>query len=392
MEDLELEGRRIQKHTAYEIEDEYENLLMEYRRKYMYRITDIIQQQIRGIPDYRIEEWVEEYLISEIRSSGRRQNNRIVSDLEDNFETLINNSTQNLDMHYSRYTENLNEIIRSSRKNSLEDISLDFINIASRRIEQYYDCFYGLVDRNFERALENIKYELRPIIKRLNEQFQEEYQTMIRVTLKNNQNKMDNWIIEAKEKDEPIPEEYIAQAAKMLEYNDFELLREENKLYARDKKTKKVHELKYDKQYKQFNTESSIGMQIIDGSMVSVNIDEDLLLVDNQISLEISDVPRMDIIKVSQGLDGYDFYFNNQKITDKEEIVKLIQAIQKKCPGYYNKQLQDPEFAQLIPEQLQEIVDEKENPYVFNEEILPGKTLGEKISYLKESRTQQKRR
>ena len=385
MENLELKGKQIQNHTAYEIEDEYQSLLIEYRRKYMHRIIDIIQEQIRGIPEHRIEEWIEEYLIGELKMTGARQNNQIASSLYTNFETMIRNSNQSLDMRYSKYIENLNEIGRKSHNDSIEDITQDFINIVIRRIEQYYDCFYGISDRNFENALENIKYELRPNIRRVSEEFQEEYQSMIKVALKNNQNKMEGWVLESKEKNTSIPEECLEQAERMLEYHDFELLRKENGLYIRNKDNNQVYEFTYNPEFKLFNSQSGLGIQIINGSMVGLNIDKDLVLVDNQTSLEISDMDRLAIIKVCPSQRGYDFYLDNKKIVDQEKINKIIQFIKIKCPGYYNKLLKDPDFAQLIQTQTNEISEEKTN--IINEPT--ETTLSE---YLELEKTSSKKR
>lgn len=51
MEDLRRDGMRIQNNTVINIEDEYVNLVREYKNKLFINIIDIVQENMRGISE-----------------------------------------------------------------------------------------------------------------------------------------------------------------------------------------------------------------------------------------------------------------------------------------------------------------------------------------------------
>lgn len=51
MEDLRRDGMRIQNNTVVNIEDEYVNLVREYKNKLFINVIDIVEENMRGIPE-----------------------------------------------------------------------------------------------------------------------------------------------------------------------------------------------------------------------------------------------------------------------------------------------------------------------------------------------------
>lgn len=366
IQNFKKEGIRIQNNTAEEISEEYRNLLFEYQKKYFNQIISIVQQQIRGIPEYRMEEWIIDYLISDIKSEGNKEIRRMHAKLESEFETMTRNIQQNksLSMSQEQYSESLNSIVRRSDHDWLFDISSEFIKQFKRKIENYYDVFHGISEYNFQRALDNMEIELKVILRKVNQQFIEEYQQILKKTINNNIQKINKNLENISIEEEKISEEYINSLNKILGYNDYELINENGKLYAKSNETGNVVELIYDS----FNQvikakDGSVGIQIKDDKMISIDKTSNTTMIVEPLSLELSNLKRQFKINVKHGLIGYDFCYGDKKVTDLGEIAAIIDSIKSKTPKYYEELLSNKEFQELITK-LEQYEKEHEEIYV----------------------------
>lgn len=357
MNQFQTEGRRINQNAIEEIREEYRSLLNEYRRQYIHQITYIVDCHIRGISDSKMEDWIEDYLISEMRTLGNHQIRQIESHIDSSFYALSSQNT-NIARKFQEYQEELQMLLRRNNSHLLEDINQNFIRLFTRKIEHYFDAFYGISNQNFYHNLEKIQEELKRSLSKKSAEFFEEYQNIIKITIKNSINKMNDKIEEISERNHDIPEEYINSAVKILGYSSYELVRENEKLYAKNNLNQLVIELKYNPEENIIiSTDKSMAIQVRDDYRMLFDKNTDTAMVDYGLNFEISSANRKDIIKIVEGLGTISFYKNNQEITELKEIGTILQTLEAKAPGYYDKLCRDSDFrkmfAQVTLEQTQ---------------------------------------
>lgn len=356
MEDFKSEGIRIQNQTIEQISEEYRDLLISYQRKKFNQINEIVTYEIRGVPETRIEEWIDDYLIGDIKSFGNRNIDRLSMSIDDNFQALLRNIkfNQETEKSFKQYLEDLKNIVKKENLTDLNGISDIFRKKFLRKIENYYEAFYGISDRNFNRTKENIDKNLKIYLRKLNQQFIEEYQEIVKKSIIKNAKKTKENIDELQQQDklqqqEKLSEEQIVRISKIVEYNNYELIRENDKLYIYNPETKEPTELLYDKQNEIFYTKDrKIGIKITDKYIFSIDIKKNTTILDDGISLEIASIDRKNIVKISQGIVGYDFYINNKQVLTTQEILSVIEIIKQTSPVYYNKLLKSQEFIEII--------------------------------------------
>lgn len=342
---------RIRNHTIEEIQEEYIKLIHEYQRKYFNQIIDVIQSEIRGIRESKMEEWIQEYLINDIRSKGHHQIDKITAHIEPSLDRIANsiNNGQNVNREFKQYLEELVNVTRRINTEWLETLSSEFIKQIKIKIENYYDVFYGIDNNRFYRSLDEIEYNLKSTIKRINNQFEEEYKNIYKVAFKTQMNKIKNSIDSAEKQQESISQEHLNQASKMLMYNNYRLIQQDGKLYAKHNETEEVIELIYDKNNHMLLTkDQNMGIRITDKGTVSVNKKADSILIYTGFGLEVSNLKGSNIIKVTPGFIGYQFYQNNQEVTDLKAIEEITSIIKSKSPGYYIELIKDPEFKEVL--------------------------------------------
>jgi len=351
MEEFRRQGQIVQEKTIEQITEEYRYLLMEYRKKYFYQIIDAIQSHLRGIPEHRLEEWIEDYLISDMKSTGFHQINKMQSSLETEFDSMYRsiNPNTNINLTIELYSESLNQIARRSNLEWLEDISKEFIKQITRKIEYYNISFLGIDDRALEKIMENIEYELRGTLRKINNQFQDEYQDILRKAMKNNSEEINNKIQTISTKNNEIPKEYISRLERILGYNGYKLIQDNEKLYVQDKETKNTIELIYDSRYNVVKTaDDSLGIHIKDNQLGIVDQNKNTIIVTKPLEYEMSNIQGQFRIKVTQGFIGYDFYYGGKLVTDLGEISAIIDSIKSKAPGYYEELLKDKDFQEIL--------------------------------------------
>lgn len=342
---------RIRNHTIEEIQEEYIKLIHEYQRKYFNQIIDTIQSEIRGIRESKMEEWIQEYLINDIRSRGHHQIDKITAHIEPSLDRIANsiNNGQNVNREFKQYLEELVNITRRINTEWLETLSSEFIKQIKIKIENYYDVFYGIDNNRFYRSLDEIGYNLKSTIKRINNQFEEEYKNIYKVAFKNQMNKIKNSIDAAEKQQENISQEHLNRASKMLMYNNYKLVQQDGKLYAKHNETEETIELIYDKNNHMLLTkDQNIGIRITDKGTVSVNKKADSILIYTGFGLEISNLKCSNVVKVIPSFIGYQFFQNSQEITDTKSLEEITSIIKSKSPGYYMELIKDPEFREVL--------------------------------------------
>lgn len=350
IEEFRRKGRIIQERTTEEITEEYRILITEYRKKYFYQIIETIQSYLRGIPEYRIEEWIEEYLISEMKSEGYRQFNKMHDSLETEFDSMYRSfsSNRNIPRNIELYEESLNAIVRRTTPEWLEDLSTEFIQQITRKIEYYNMSFLGIDDRTLYRNIENISFELKGTLRRINNQFQEEYAQMIKSEIKKNTREIENNMHSIKINNQEIPQEYISNIQRILNYQGYRLIKHNDKTYIQDKTTQEMFEVTYDSNYNVIKTTNgNLGIKIQGDSTTIVDINKNNMMSRDMINFEMSNSKRQFRIKITQGFVGYEFEYGNKKITDLAQISAIIDSIKTKVPSYYEELLKDKDFQQL---------------------------------------------
>lgn len=348
MEDFKRQGMRIGRNTIEGIREEYISLVNYYRRVFNTYVIDAINGQIRGISESKVEDWIEDYFISEIKSEGLRQINRLESELENNFNSMSRSINSNASRNIELYQESLNKIAKRDNSDWIYSIVNEFIKEICKKIEYYYDAFYGISNQNFYRNLDNIKSELKQKLNRATSQFLEEYRQILKQEFRKHNEKIEEQYEEYKNNNQTISEEYINKASTMLGYNGYELIRTGNKLYARNKKTQKVVELVYEKNSQTLVAkDNQMAIQVKEQYMFILDKMTDTAMIERGITFEISDIDRKNITKIVQGKTYIRFYQNDKEITELQELSTIIKNIESKYPGYYQQLCQNINFLKL---------------------------------------------
>ena len=234
MDNLKKEGKLIHQQSIKNIREEYDNLLKNYSSKVINQIVDLVYEEMRGIPEYKIEYWINEYLMSDIKGLGNSQISKVQEILDTLLNSLILKSHQNKDSQFNLdvYTQNVNMMMQELSGEWILEISDSFVKQFRRKIENYYDVFSGISDYRFERALENIELELKSILVKTNRVFCSDYHEIFRLQFKQNVQKIGNCItgdnleeVKVSQKDVDIE-----SLKKILDYNNYELIDKNGKL------------------------------------------------------------------------------------------------------------------------------------------------------------------
>lgn len=372
IEEFRKDGMIIQEYTTENIKEEYRTLLTEYRKKYFYQIIDTIQSHLRGISEYHIEEWIEEFLISNMKSEGYRQFNKMHASLETEFDSMYRsiNANTNIERTIEEYQESLNYITRRTNLDWLEDLSKEFIQELKRKIEYYSISFLGLDDRMLERTIQNMASELNGTIRRVNHQFEEEYQQIMKNAIKKNCEDIASKMQSINLKNNKIPKEYFGHLEQILNYNGYQLLEENEELYIQDKTTQKIHAVTFDSRNNVIkNADETFGIQITGDRLTLLDIPKNTVISRDSISFEMSNLKREFRINITQGFIGYEFEYGGKKVTNLTEISAIIDSIKTKVPSYYEELLKEKDFQELMVKIEQHEKD--------NEEIYVDKTTNQ---------------
>lgn len=366
IEEFKRKGRIINEHTVEDLTEEYQKLLDSYRQKYINQIIEVVQEYLRGIPESYLEQWIEENLISNAKSTGTRQIAKIYESLAPEFDALLRHiqTNANTDQNIKEYKDGLNYIMRRQGLGWLEDLRMEFIRTLQRKIDNYNFAFMGIDDRRLENALDNISSELKSAIRRLDNRFEEEYQELMARVMKNNATKIYDNLQQLNNQKQEIPKHYFALVNRALEYNGYQLIEENEKLYIKEKQSNQVVELVYDSQTDIFKAyDNSLGIKIQGDLVLLVDRNKNTRMITDSMMLETANLKGDFKIKISRSFTGFEFEYGGQKITNLTEISAIVHAVKSKLPGYYEELLQNKDFQELIS-QLEEHDKQQEEIYL----------------------------
>lgn len=340
MEDFKISGRKIQARTIEEIEVEYNYLLRQYENKIISIIVDIIYEQKRAfpcsIPESKIEEWVDEYLIVELRSKGRRKFEEIYYRLIESFSYIEKNieNYPSKEKLFEKYEESI-EIVRTSIKNSwIEDYFEEFIRNFVRKTEYYFDAFMGINDARFYDNITELKSSIKHKLSTKLKMFCAEYNAMIKNAFENNKKQMNIKIesIDFQQNEEKKFEKY----KRIMLVNNFELIQEKGITYSINKTTGQKYELELDKQKNVLNLKNSMISFIIDSPReLYSNKEENKIVCLAGMSILVANSLTPNGYKIEMGTQEYEFYQGNTKCTSPEQIAIIISKLQKDVPIYF---------------------------------------------------------
>lgn len=386
MDELKRRLNQIQNNTTELIKDEYKSLLKHYYSRFSTRIKDTIQEEIIGISEYKLDDWIEEMLIDEIRIAGINKINKIHDVLEENALAVERELElgKNADNLLEAYEEIVSRIARRDDSEWLDEIINDFRRQITKKLLYYCDPFNGISQHNIESKIDNISYELRSRLRKLASDFIEEYKQMLKIELNKNIKQVRK-IIDELYVEKTLTEEELEEFTQKLDYSGYKLIQEDNKLYAENIKTGKIVELKYNKRHKTLSSvDNSLGFQITKQQYQSVDMNTKRVVIVNDTSVITCDTNKKFQTAIVQKIEGYEFYYGYKKVTSMDEISIVIEKIKEQCPQYYNKLLDDPIFKEIVDktkiyeEETREIyLDEQDGKVKINQKT--KKTVLEKL-------------
>lgn len=347
MEELRRKGYSIQNNTSEEIEERYNYLVKKYFNIFINQVTNIIQSEMLGVPDYRIAEWVEHYLISELKINGRKQSAKINDMLIELYNSM--NAKTNLNTNTSfltkQYQENLSEFTRRINSDWLIEIINELKREILRKLEYYYDPFNGVLEstnKNFYSSLENISYGLNSKLTRQAENFTEEYKEILRIEFNKNITKIVQNLENKKHAD--LLKKYMPFTQlfnyKFEQFNDI--------ILAIKKNEDKIQELRYNQENQYLsNSDESLVFMTHDNIYLLLNKENDSIIAVSPKIVQISDINDNQKLELKRTEKEYIFSNNSIPISNENEIAKIISIVKNEIPGYYNILMSDTKFQDI---------------------------------------------
>ena len=127
--------------TEKRIESIYAELLHENRNRILGSLTEAVENNVRGIPDYKVEEWIEYFLIENLQYYGIQKNKELETKLENEFNQLcieLTNGIGEQSTLLDEFKRNLNTSINQIDISEFDEIINEFIKNFTTRLE----CFF----------------------------------------------------------------------------------------------------------------------------------------------------------------------------------------------------------------------------------------------------------
>jgi len=362
MDDFRRNTRKLQDNTIESIEDEYRSLLNFYRNRFSMCIKDIIEEEFRGIPESKMDDWIEEMLIDEIRRTGIHQIRKMHNFLEENNNDVIRGISSGSDSNrlLSEYENQLNRYSQRDDSGWLEEIIMEFRYSLINKLSYYCDVFNGISESNIENKIDSIGYEIKPRLMKVAMIFMDEYKQIIKKEFNKNINKMQQ-NVEQFQIVEKIPENVKEEFAESLKYSGYDLIEENTKLYVVEIKTGNKFEVRYNEKNNILSSlDDSLVFQITKDYYQSINLESNKIIVINNNSFQTCNKNKKYHLAILQKEDGYEFYYGGKKVTDIVEIDIIIDRLKHISPEYYNKLLNDPSFGKIVDDAKKHDEDSKE--------------------------------
>ena len=355
MNEYYYELNKIQNKTLYNIEDEYKYLINQYRKKVMSRLENCVEETFLGIPDYKIEEWLEEFFIEEFKTIEKRSFEKL-EDLMNEYKNIISRGMEEgreFERLIYEYSEEIKDNLKKHNLDNIEGLIGIFSRQFGNKLTYYLELFKGISGCNIDSKIDDLKYSIKNRMNFIMNEYYEEYNFMIF-------NQLNKHITEIKEtfheikKEESIPEEILNEFLEKMIYNDYKLIVSNNKMYIRDLKTLELLELNYKKEndhrFELATKEKDISFNLINGDYIYFNKNKKNIISINDSSFESSNLGMKYNIKITKTPKGYEFKYQEKLIEDITQIEVIISKIREICPKYYVELMQNAEIVQIINE------------------------------------------
>lgn len=347
------EKHRKSKSTLYNglevIKDKYISLVNELSKEYKNKIINIVEEKISSMPREKIEQIVEEYLLNDLKTTGLRHINQKAAEYEYALENLskMNNSSQNIQSSLNIFESDMDVLINKDKLNLLDNVNNEFRKTINNKIRNYYDVFYGINDYRFDRALDDINYDLKSELNRLGIKLEEQYKEIVKQTMK-------NVAIQVKtnyNNKSSLKEEEIILFEQIANYNGYHLKEENNNYYAvNDKEKHKLNLTDQNGQSVLVTDKRDLAFKLGDNFIVSANKVKDMMIVIQPNKFYMCKMNRENSIIIDNDIEGLKIYYNNEEITEEKKQLEVLEEIKNKCPAYYEEILNNSKFNTLKEE------------------------------------------
>lgn len=303
---------------------------------------------MRGIPEQKIEEWIEDYLLSNLKTFGLREINKVEYYLEDAFRKSMNKlqSNNKTEKVVELYQEQIDGIKFELNNRWLDEIVNEFQHEFPRKIMHYYAAFYGISDQRFERSLDNIVDEVRRVLNRRFENFLEEYHFIINNELKNNISTMGNKFYEFEKKNVDKDKQYN-EILNLLGMLGFNLYKVNDKYFVRNDKTGEFTSMEFDENLLKAKDGSRFAFMVSDNQYSYMDEKTDIMLILTDKKMEMTNMAMKDKLSMVEDIDGLKFYSNDVQLNDNDAYNKILLVLKEKVPVYYDNLLTNLEFRTL---------------------------------------------
>ena len=158
--------------------------IVENKKRITNSLIDSIQENIKGIPENRIEGMIDDYFIDELKA----EINKLIKAFMKRIEPVIMTRQDSPEI----LEQELMTEYKSINLSSFEDLPLAASRQITNRIANYFECFRGFVGGRIDDALYNIRNDIKSRINFFMYNLLEEIVREVGKAMKKIPNKMDN--------------------------------------------------------------------------------------------------------------------------------------------------------------------------------------------------------
>lgn len=349
MENFKKNSETIQNNTIENIQSEYNSLIRRYQNIFLSVINDIIHEQLRAfpcsIPTSKIEEWLEDYLISELKYQGRNKFNRLSDKLFENLEETLDETKRNTDSTIIKdnYQARLDEIIQKEREDWLYEIVVYFPNELAKRVTFYFEAFHGISDRNFEDNIYELITATKGQLLRKTELLADEYKNIMIDASNKNKKEMNKQFSSLRH----INRINYERFNEIMAINNYELLESSGIKYAVNMSTGEKYEVELDGNILKLKGIPACFL-VDDQKALYYNKNEEKTVCLKDLSLIVTNDKGENGYSISQGFSDYTFSQNNKPCNNPDEILSIINRLKEDVPNGYYILSQDTYFQKII--------------------------------------------
>lgn len=328
------------------IKENYISLVNELSKTYKDIIKRVVYEKISSMPEEKIELVIDEYLLNDLKMKGYRNINQKAAQYEFSLENLdkMNSNNKNNTSAIKIFESDI-ERNSGAHLNFLDEVNNEFKRTLTNKILNYYNVFYGVNDRSFENALDDINYRLTSELHKIGIHLEEKYQQLEKEQMK----KVSEQIIHNYNNKTSLREEETKQFEQIANYNGYHIKEELNNYYAVNEKEK--HQLNLTSQNGQsvlVTKKRDLAFKLGDNYVVSANKFKDNMIVIQQNKFYMCNMNRTKSVIVEFTPNGVRLYQNDKEATEDKKKFEILEEIKNKCPKFYNEIKVIPEIGKII--------------------------------------------